>query len=142
MENITLKGRTIYPGIVEGEAVVLKASFSFLGELSPQTGHLSIPGSELDGKSIKNKILVCAGGKGSSGGPTIAFLAKEAGNAPKALICNNIDPVLALAALTAKIPAIDRLDQDPTKIIQNGDYLYINSTEGIVKIVQKFKKNY
>ncbi len=136
MSEITLKGRTVCPGKAEGEAVVLQTPFSFLGELSPLTGRLSIPGSEVDGQSVKDKILVCPGGKGSTGGPTFAFLAQEAGNAPKALVCTAIEPVLALGVLTAEIPAVDNLDQDPTKVIKTGDHLVVDATHGIVKVIR------
>ncbi len=141
MKKIILKGRTIYPETAEGEAIVLKTPFSFVGELSPISGRLTIPGSEMDGKSIKNKILVCPGGKGSSGGPTFAFLAKEAGNAPNAIVCTKIEPVLALVALTAKIPTIDNLNQDPTKVIKTGDYLFVDADQGIVKIILQKRKD-
>jgi hypothetical protein len=69
------------------------------------------------GQSVRDKILVCPGGKGSTGGPTFAWLARAAGNAPKAVICTAIEQVLALAVLTAEIPTVDSLDQDPTKVI-------------------------
>jgi predicted aconitase with swiveling domain len=136
MKEIILKGRTVHPGVAEGEAVVLQTPFSFLGELSISSGRLSIPGSEMDGQSVKDKILVCPGGKGSTGGPTIAFLAKEAENAPKALVCTAIEPVLALGVLTAEIPTIDRLDQDPTEVIKTGDYLIVDANQGFVKIIK------
>jgi predicted aconitase with swiveling domain len=136
MSEITLKGRTVCPGKAEGEAVVLQTPFSFLGELSPITGLLKVPGSESDGQSVKNKILVCPGGKGSTGGPTFAFLAQEAGNAPKAIVCTSIEPVLALGVLTAEIPTVDSLDQDPTKIIKTGDHLIVDASHGLVKIVR------
>jgi predicted aconitase with swiveling domain len=136
MKEIILKGRTVHPGRAEGEAVVLQTPFSFLGELSPLSGRLSIPGSEMDGRSVKDKILVCPGGKGSTGGPTFAFLAQEAGNAPKALVCTAIEPVLALGVLTAEIPTVDSLDQDPIKVIKTGDYLVVDATRGIVKVIR------
>ena len=136
MTEITLKGRTVYPGRAEGEAVVLQTPISFLGELSPVTGQLSIPGSEMDGQSVRDKILVCPTGKGSTGGPTFAWLAQQAGNAPKAIVCTAIEQVLALGVLTAEIPTVDRLDQDPTKVIRTGDYLVVDASQGIVKIIR------
>ena len=136
MNEIILRGRTIQPGTAEGQAVVLPTPISFLGELSPETGRLSLPGSEMDGQSVKNKILVCPSGKGSSGGPTVAWLAKQAGNAPKAVVCASIDQVLALGVLTAEIPTVEIRDQDPTKVIRSGDYVVVDANQGVVKIIR------
>ena len=136
MKDITLKGRSVFPGSAEGEAIVLKTPFSFLGDLSAVTGKLSITDPEINGRSVKDKILVCPGGKGSSGGPTIAWLAKEAGNAPKAIVCTSVEPVLALGVLTAEIPAVDMLDDDPVEVIATGDYLVVDADKGTVKIIR------
>lgn len=136
MNATILRGRTVCPGEAEGEAVVLQTPFSFLGELSPATGLLKIPGSDMDGQSVRDKILVCPGGKGSTGGPTFAWLARAAGNAPKAVVCTAIEQVLALAVLTAEIPTVDSLDQDPTKVIKTGDHLVVDASRGIVKILR------
>ena len=135
MNEVILKGRTIQPGAAEGPAVVLPTPISFLGELSPETGRLVLPGSNMDGQSIKNKILVCPSGKGSSGGPTVAWLAKQAGNAPLAVVCTTIDQVLALGVLTAEIPTVEIRDQDPTEVIKTGDFLIVDASQGIVKII-------
>jgi len=136
MTEIILKGRSVFPGSAEGEAIVLKTPFSFLGELSAVSGRLSITGSEMNGKSVRDKILVCPGGKGSSGGPTIAWLAKEAGNAPKAIVCTSVEPVLALWVLTAEIPTVDMLDDDQVKAIISGDYFFVDADKGTVKIIR------
>jgi len=134
MTEKTLRGRTVCPGSAAGEALVLRSPFSFLGELSAKTGALSVADPDLDGTSVKGKILVCPGGKGSSGGPTVAWLAKQAGNAPLAIVCTAIEPVLALGVLTAEIPTVDRLDQDPVEVITTGDFLTVNADEGTVTI--------
>jgi predicted aconitase with swiveling domain len=135
MSEEVLKGRCVYPGSATGEAVVLKSPFSFLGELSSVTGQLSVADPDLNGASIVGKILVCPTGKGSSGGPTVAWLAKQAGNAPLAVVCTEIEPVLALGVITAEIPAVDRLDKDPVVTIHSGDLLTVE--DGSVRVVHR-----
>ncbi len=132
-----LKGQTVNPGIVEGEAIVSKSAFSFLGELDPDTGKVPAPGHELFGRSLAGKILVTPTGKGSSGAPIVSWKAMQAGNNPKAIICIEREPILASAAITAMIPMIDRLDRNPLDVIENGDYLKVDATEGIVEILKK-----
>ena len=47
-----LKGHTVSPGKAEGEAVVLRVPFSFLGELDPATGKIASPLNEQFGQDL------------------------------------------------------------------------------------------
>ena len=132
-----LKGHTINPGRAEGEAIVTRMAFSFLGELDPSTGKVVSPVSDIAGESIKGKVFVIPTGKGSSAGPTIAWLAKDANNAPAAMICVEAEPIIGLAAITADIPMVDKLDHNPLDVIKTGDYVKVNATEGIVEVIEK-----
>ncbi len=134
---IILKGRTVNPGKAEGEAIVSRTPLSFLGELDPSTGKIISPSHEHFGQSVKDKILVCPTGKGSSTGPSIAYLAKRAGNMPSAMVITEVEPVLAAAILTADVPAVDRLDQDPLEVIRTGDYVRVDADEGTVEIMRE-----
>ena len=135
MTDKLLTGRCVYPGKVVGEAVVLKAPFSFLGELSSTTGTLSVADPDINGRSVVGKVLVCPSGKGSSGGPTVAWLAKQAGNAPAAVVCTEVEPVLALGVITAEIPTVDRLQENPVEAIKTGDLLEVDAGAGTVKVM-------
>ena len=53
-----LKGRIIYKGIVEGEALVTSQPLSFYGGVDPNTGMVIEKGHELQGQSVEGKILV------------------------------------------------------------------------------------
>ncbi|NVM26646.1 MAG: DUF126 domain-containing protein [Desulfobacterales bacterium] len=132
-----LKGRTVNPGKAEGEAIVARIPFSFLGELEPSTGRIPSPSHELFGQSLADKIFVCPTGKGSSVGPAVAYLAKKAGVLPKAMILREVEPVIAAAILTADIPAVDKLDQDPLEVIETGDYVKVDADQGIVEVLKK-----
>ncbi len=132
-----LKGHTINSGKAEGEAIVTSMPFAFGGEFDPATGKIPSPSHELFGQSIKGKIFVCRTGRGSSGGPSIAWVAKKLGNLPKAMICSEAEPVIAIAAITTDIPMVDRLDQNSLDVIKTGDYVKVDATEGIVEIVGK-----
>ena len=63
-----MKGRTIYPGKVEGEAIVSKDPIGFYGGIDASTGIVIEKGHELEGKCVKDKILVFPNGKGSTVG--------------------------------------------------------------------------
>jgi len=51
-----MKGRTIYPGKTEGEALVSKTPIGFYGGIDAKTGIVIEKGHELEGKSVTNKI--------------------------------------------------------------------------------------
>lgn len=107
--------------------------------LSRKSSNMQITaqGNEIYGQNVKDKIFVCPTGKGSSSGPIISYLAKKAGNAPKAMIITNIEPVLASAILTADIPAVDRLDQDPLEVIETGDFIKVDADQGLVEVIKR-----
>jgi predicted aconitase with swiveling domain len=132
-----LSGRTVNPGVAEGEAIVTGTPFSFLGELDPTTGKIPSPSHELFGQSVKDKVLVCPTGKGSTVGPIIAWYAMKAGNNPKAMVCIEAEPIIASVAITADIPMVHRLDKSPLETIKSGDHVKVDATAGIVEILSK-----
>jgi predicted aconitase with swiveling domain len=129
-----LKGHTVSPGKAEGEAVVLRSPFSFLGELDPTTGKIASPLNEQFGEDLRGKVLVTPTGKGSSMGPVISWYAMKEGNNPAAVICLQAEAILASAAITAGIPMVDKLDKNPLEVIKSGDYVKVDATAGIVEI--------
>lgn len=132
-----LKGRKVNDGRVEGEAIVYNGMFSFLGDIDPRTGKVPVKGHPLEGQSLSDKIFVFTTGKGSTAGPFVAYEAKKRGVAPRGMICQEAEPVIALGAIMANIPMVDKLDKDPLKAIQTGDHVKLNADEGIVEVVKK-----
>ena len=132
-----LRGHTVSPGKAEGEAIILEAPFSFLGELDPDTGKLASPLNKHFGQDLRGKVIVTPTGKGSSMGPVISWYAMKAGNNPAAIICLKAEAILASAAIMAGIPMVDKLDKNPLELIRSGDYVEVDATAGIVEIGNK-----
>jgi predicted aconitase with swiveling domain len=132
-----LRGHTVSPGKAEGEAIVIEAPFSFLGELDPATGEIASPLNKHFGQDLRGKVLVTPTGKGSSMGPVISWYAMKAGNNPAAIICLKAEAILASAAITAGIPMVDKLDKNPLEAIRSGDHVKVDATVGIVEIGNK-----
>jgi predicted aconitase with swiveling domain len=128
-----LRGHTVSPGKAEGEAIILEAPFSFLGELDPDTGKLASPLNKHFGQDLRGKVIVTPTGKGSSMGPVISWYAMKAGNNPAAIICLKAEAILASAAIMAGIPMVDKLDKNPLESIKSGDYVEVDATAGIVE---------
>lgn len=128
-----LKGRKIYPGIVEAEAIVTKQGISFFGGVDPDTGKITEVGHELEGQSIAGKIFVFPTGKGSTVGSYTLYRMKKNDTAPKAIINREIDTIIAVGCIIGEIPCIDQIDING---IRSGQKLIVNGSEGIVEVIK------
>jgi predicted aconitase with swiveling domain len=135
--TMEIRAHMVSAGKAEGEAVVYRGPFSFLGDLDPATGKVPVPRHQLEGQVLANKVFVFTTGKGSSGGDFAAWAAKKNGNAPAAMICLESEPVLSGAVIATGIPTVDRPDKDVFELIHTGDYLKVDATSGRIEIVGK-----
>ena len=120
---ITLKGRAIWRGWARGEALVSSQPISFYGGVDPETGKIVERGHELEGKSIAGKILAFPYGKGSTVGSYIILRLKRRGVAPKAIVNLRCEPIIAVGAIIAEIPTIDKID---ISMIRDGDLVEVD----------------
>lgn len=110
-----LKGRIIYKGKVQGEALVTSMPISFYGGVDPNTGIVLEKGHELQGVSIKGKILVFPQGKGSTVGSYTLYRMKKNGTAPAAMINKETETIVAVGAIISEIPFVDKIDVSKIK---------------------------
>jgi predicted aconitase with swiveling domain len=105
-----LKGRIISKGVAEGEALVTTMPISFYGGVDPNTGAVIEKGHELNGISVKGKILVFPQGKGSTVGSYTLYRLKKNGVAPAGMINKECETIIAVGAIISEIPTIDKID--------------------------------
>ena len=105
-----LKGRIIYKGKAEAEALVTTMPISFYGGVDPNTGIVIEKGHELNGISIKDKVLVFPQGKGSTVGSYTLYRLKKNGVAPAAMINKETETIVAVGAIISEIPFVDKVD--------------------------------
>lgn len=129
-----LNARKVSDGRAEGEALVCNGPFSFLGDLDPITGVFSVKGHELEGQNLAGKIFIFTTGRGSTAGSSVAIQAKLNKKAPAAMVCLEVDSIIAAAAIAAGIPMVDRLDKNPFEVIKTGDFVKVDATKGIVVV--------
>jgi len=129
-----LKGRTICPGKVEGESLVSKEPIGFYGGVDAKTGVFIEKGHELEGKSVKGKILVFPCGKGSTVGSYVIYGLAKNNQAPLAIVNKETETIVATGAILAGIPCVDRI---PVEKISTGDRLVVDATAGMVSIIKK-----
>jgi predicted aconitase with swiveling domain len=135
--KMEIKAHTVSAGKAEGEAIVYRGPFSFLGDLDPNTGKCLAPRHKLEGQSLVNKVFVCTTGKGSSAGDSTAWAIKQKNNVPAAMICLETEPILTSAVLVTGIPTVDRPEKDVFELIKTGDYVKVDATAGIIEVVGK-----
>ena len=105
-----LRGRIIYKGKAEGEALVTSMPISFYGGVDPNTGVVIEKGHELQGISVKGKILVFPTGKGSTVGSYTLYRMKKNGTAPAGMVNRECETVVAVGAIISEIPCLDKID--------------------------------
>ena len=134
--SIRMVGKRVVGGVVEGTAMVTMEQISFMGGVDSASGIVKERGHELEGKSVKGKVLVFPRGKGSSEGALKLYEMSIQGTAPLAMINVETGPIIAVGAVLGKIPTVHKLDRDPTQIIKNGDILKVNADLGTVEILR------
>jgi predicted aconitase with swiveling domain len=124
-----LKGVTRSEGIVEGEALVSSQPVShFMYDIENDTGIIRMVGHELNGKSVRGKILVYPSAIGPTGGASGLFLkSKITKVGPKAILCRKVDPIDIAGALAGELPAVDGFKEDPTEEIRTGDWVEVRA---------------
>ena len=122
----------------QGEVLVCRKPFMFLSYVDMGSGLVHANGHELEGKNVKDKVIVSPCGCGSTGEEPSLLLLKEAGVAPRAVITGSaVYPPGVIGAILADIPMVYGFDQDELGLIETGDYVKVNASEGIIEIVKR-----
>ena len=137
MKKNVLTGRKVVGGCAEGEALVTRETISGWGGIDPMTGIIVDLRHELAGKCIAGKVLVYHGAKGSSGWSAFFHEARLNGVAPLAMVFNETTTKIALGAVVTRVPAVTDLDQDPTIVIETGDWVRVDGDAGTVEVTKK-----
>lgn len=126
------QGRKIYPGVVEGEALVTSMGISFFGGVDPDTGVVVEKDHELEGQSIAGKVLVFPTGKGSTVGSYTIYRLKHNGLAPAAVINVECETITAVGCIIAEIPCVDQV---PIQEIKTGAKVLVYGDEAVVEVL-------
>jgi len=123
---------------VSGTALVAADNFSARYDLDRNKGTFSRPAHKLYGQSYVDKILVLVTAKG---GVASAWMLREMaarGVAPKAIVFDRTNTILAQGAAFAGMTLVDRFEAgDPTRLIKSGDTLLIEPEKGLVTILNR-----
>ena len=127
-----MKGRMISPGKARAEAIVSREPIGFYGGIDAKTGIVIEKGHELEGESVKGKVLVFPCGKGSTVGSYVIYGLAKNGVGPVAIINKETETIVATGVILAGIPCVDGIDIDS---IKTGDMLEIDAEKALVKVL-------
>ena len=80
------------------------------------------PGHPLQGQSVAGKVLVFPTGKGSTVGSYTILRLGRGGHGPVAMINAESEAIVAVGAIIADIPMVDRID---IGLIHDGDWVVV-----------------
>jgi predicted aconitase with swiveling domain len=144
MAKIILKGHKGIGGIAEGEALVCQEPINLMAD----TGNVwtdpkdttftnKIGNPSVFGKGFAGKVLVFPTGKGGIFSTNIMMDVAEVGCAPKAIINVRAHAVWVVLSIVLNIPLVDRLNKNPCKVIETGDWVKVDGKKGTVEVTKK-----
>jgi predicted aconitase with swiveling domain len=120
---VKIKGRVIKEGQARGSALVSTEALGFFGGVDPETGVVIEQGHQLEGQSVAGRILVFPRGKGSTVGSYTLYGLMKNGVAPSGIVNARSEAIVAVGAIIADIPMVDRID---ISRIRTGDTVSID----------------
>ena len=134
MALMKIRGRVIRQGRAKGEALVSEQAIGFFGGVDPESGVIVEAGHELEGESTSGKILVFPQGKGSTLGSYTLYRLRSNDLAPAAIINAQSEAIVAVGAIIADIPMVDRLDitqiRTGDEVTIEGELVEVNRLHG------------
>ncbi|NNE21387.1 MAG: DUF126 domain-containing protein [Rhizobiales bacterium] len=122
---------------VSGTALVTDDNFSARYDLDRIKGIFSRPQHKLAGESYVDRILVVNTAKGGVASAWMLHEMASRGMAPRAILFNTVNPILAQGAALANMAMCDRFaDGDVTRLIMSGDEVEVDPANGIVRVTR------
>lgn len=125
--------------VVQGEALVSREGFSPRYDLDRTTGVISKIGHSLEGRRIRDKILVIPSAKGGVAAGWAFADIMEKGFALKALVFGRLNPVMVQGAVFAGMTITEGWTPDAMQVIASGDLIEIDPGERVIRVLRRAK---
>jgi predicted aconitase with swiveling domain len=127
----TVKARGMVRGRVQGEALVCRRAFSFLGDVDMDSGAIIAHGHEHEGASIAGRVMVYPETKGSSGGCVVLTTLARQGRQPAAIILEKpADTNMVEGAILAGVALLCEPDEPLIDTVRNGTMITVDGSAG------------
>ncbi|MEL0105763.1 MAG: aconitase X swivel domain-containing protein [Rhodospirillales bacterium] len=134
MSDVVIKGHVGIGAKVRGKALVAKDDFSARYDLDRIKGVFSRPAHKLVGENYVDTILILNTAKGGVATSWMLHEMNSRGMAPKALILNTSNPIMAQGAAFGDVVLMDRFETDITEAVQTGDDVTVDPAAGTLTI--------
>ena len=135
--SATFTCHKVSPGVAQGEALISAEPVLFY-KTDPATGVVTEAGHCLEGRSVKGRIVIFPGGKGSSVVQADGLYKLERdGGAPRGFIVEYLDTVLVSSAVVMEIPMVDKVEESFYQTVRDGDLVRIDTEKGVVEILRR-----
>src|SRR3972149_5229356 len=135
-KRIVLHGRKVIGGIAAGEALVSKMPLMGWGNVDAQHGYTVERNHPLYEAPYKGKVLVFTEPRGS-GGFVGDGASRNFSTQPAAFLYRKGNNITIFAAMVMNVPTVTDFDQDPTEVIETGDYVVVNGDLGLVEVTKR-----
>lgn len=126
-----LAGRRVVGGAAEGLVLASDRPISFLGGVDGVTGEVRDPDSPIRGEQLAGRVLAVPHGKGSTVGSYVLYGLRKRNAAPSAVLASRAETILAVGAVIADVPMVDRL---PVDLVRTGDWAVVDADAGFVDL--------
>jgi predicted aconitase with swiveling domain len=123
---------------VEGVALVSTEGFSPRYDLDRTTGIITKIGHALEGRSLKDCILVAPTAKGGVAAGWAFLDMKAKGFAPRALVFGRTNPVMVQGAVFADITITEGWQPDALKTLRTGDLVRVDPKARTLQLVKRY----
>jgi len=136
-EKIIIRGRGAIKGIAKGPALISEKTIIGWGGINIYTGEVIERGHPLEGKSLKDTILILDGSRGSNGWSLFFHSAQVSGCGPTGLIFPTLDSRTAVTAAVLNVPLVTDIKENIFSLVNLGDQVIVDGNQGIVEILKK-----
>lgn len=131
---VKINGRGAIKGIARGKALISRKTIIGWGGIDIYTGIVIEKGHPLEGRSIKDTILILDGSRGSNGWSLFFHAAQISGCGPAGLVFPSLDSRTAVTAAVLNIPLVTDLDRDIFDLVNPGDLVRVDGNAGVVEV--------
>lgn len=122
-------GRRVVGGRAEGVVLAADRPLSFLGGVDAGSGEVRDPESSIRGERVGERVLAMPHAKGSTVGSYVLYGLRKRNAAPRAILAAKAETILAVGAVLADVPTVDRI---PVDLLRTGDPVVVDADAGTV----------
>jgi len=137
VNRVAFKVKRAFGEVVEGVALVSTEGFSPRYDLDRWSGLISRPGHALEGRNIKDAILITPSAKGGIAAGWAFYDIKAKGIAPRAFVFGVTNPVMVQGAVFAGITITEGWSKLPYDAIKTGDIVRVDPRRKTVSLVKR-----